>query len=238
MQMDTTTYDRPSVQTPSYGGFEPRRTAPIAIVVHSTSNPNQKNTPFESEARFLFTDKLAGAHYLVGKDGRAVRFFEPRSWAAWHAGQAQAAFSNQRSIGIELHHSVGDDFYPQPQLTALRELLLSLMAQFAIPLTAIETHGQIAIAGPYKRKTDPADWPYARFVQWRNTLGSDAPAPLPPTRYRVRSVLISQRQEGGAPYAGELRTGDVVDVDKTYSNGMAHLADGRGFVLLSALEAV
>lgn len=177
--MDTTTYDKHAHHPIGFGGYEARKGVPTSIVVHSTSNPNVKNTDFEAEAKFLLDTPLAGAHFLIGKDGHIVRFLEPRAWAAWHAGAALSDYSNQRSIGIELHHSVGDPPYPRAQLDALRDLLLSLMAEFGIPATNIETHGQIALPGPYKRKTDPSDMSHDWFLQFRAGLAAGAPPPDP-----------------------------------------------------------
>lgn len=76
--------------------------------------------------------------------------------------------------------------------------------------------------------------------------GAASPPPVslpqpPPTtkRYKARRVLISQRPECGAPYAGELQPGEEVVVDKWYAEyHSVHLADHRGFVLLDDLEAI
>lgn len=73
-------------------------------------------------------------------------------------------------------------------------------------------------------------------------IRADLSTPPPPItkRYRVKRTMISQRLEGGPPYAGELLPGEEVVVDKMYTTngGMIHLQDGRGFVLLSHLEPV
>jgi len=108
-----------------------------------------------------------------------------------------------------------------------------LIAVHHITVPMIDTHGQIALPGPYDRKVDPSDWPHADFIQWRD-------AQFVPTtkRYRARHMYISQRQEGGEPYAGELYPGEEIVADKWYTNGRVHLQDGRGFVLLSDLEPV
>lgn len=241
MIIDSTSYDKHRAHAPGYG-YEARLAAPTHIVVHSTSNPNAKNTPFTGEANFLLGDAAASAEYLIGKDGRIVQFLDPHIWAAWHAGVCIPEWANQHSIGIELHHSVGDPPYPQVQLDALAWLLRFLMAEFHITLDHIDTHGQIAIKGPYDRKHDPSDWPRAAFIEWRDQLIAPPPTVPPvatPTRYRVRPALpISQRQEGGLPYAGELHPGDEVAIDATYPNGYGHLADSRGFVPLAGLEAI
>jgi N-acetyl-anhydromuramyl-L-alanine amidase AmpD len=73
-------------------------------------------------------------------------------------------------------------------------------------------------------------------------LASAANAPTIPAtkRYRVKRTMISQRQAGGPPYAGELQPGEEVVADMWYTDngGTIHLADGRGFVLLSELEQI
>jgi hypothetical protein len=231
--IDATTYNK-HAKWPTGHGYEPRHAAPTSIVVHSTSSAT-KNTMFTAEANYLYNAPLVSAHFLVGKDGAIVQFLDPRAWAAWHAGNAIPAWSNQRSIGIELHHSVGDPFYPQPQIDALNALVMELCGQFTIPTAVIETHGQIALPGPYVRKHDPADWPYAGFVLWRSRL--DTPPP-PVHAYTVVGVPIYQRQDLVGALAGHLTSGDPVQIDATYANGAGHLADGRGFVDLDGLVSV
>ncbi len=230
--VDTESYNRSKVQSPSYGGFELRKGSPTSIVVHSTSN-SQKNTSFASEAKYLFESKISGAHYLVGKQAQIVCFLSPLKWAAWHAGNCQWAWQNARSIGVELHHSVGDAFYPGEQLGALRALLLSLMAQFSIPLPMVETHGQIAIAGPYSRKHDPDGWPHDDFILWRDR-NLAPPPPRPTGRYcHVKGLPVYQRSNRTGPLWGYLLPGESVVVDDLASG---HLADGRGFVDLNGLQ--
>lgn len=230
MNFDATTYDKAAKHAPGHG-YEARNAAPISIVVHSTSNPNAKNTPFKSEATFLLDARLVSAHYLIGKDGKGARFLEPRAWAAWHAGTAQKSYLNQRSIGIELHHSVGDPPYPKAQMDALADLLSALSEEFNIPFGMMETHGQIAIAGPYKRKTDPSDMSYAAFVAWRAQLT----VPAPTFFYRVSGLPVYQRADHTGPLWGHLVTGEHVAVDDM---GNGHLADSRGFVDVNGLEVL
>lgn len=239
--MDDTTYDKRAKYNPGHG-YEARKNAPISIVCHSTSNPRAKNTVFSAEATFLYNSTLVSAHYLIGKDGATVRFLEPRAWAAWHAGNAQREYQNQYSIGVELHHSVGDPPYPKAQMNALAVLLRSLMALFNIPVTRIETHGQIAIAGPYIRKSDPSDMTYEAFLQFRSTLVSEPPPvspPKPPPQtkaYKVLGVPVYQSSTGVGALWGHLAQGEPVEIDATYSSGVGHLKDGRGFVDMVALE--
>jgi N-acetylmuramoyl-L-alanine amidase-like protein len=238
--MDTETYNKAQKYRPGRG-YEARVNPPTSIIVHSTSSL-VKNTLFANEAKFLYESSLVSAHYLIGKDGAIVRFLDPRKWAAWHAGNTIPAFLNQRSIGVELHHSVGDPPYPDAQLNALSALLRSLWGLFNIPIERIETHGQVALPGPYKRKTDPSDMTYAEFRAFRADLAPDPPSPPAPTPpppapvpYTVRGLPVYQRADHTGALWGHLVTGEFVAIDNA-TNG--HLADGRGFVDLAGLEAI
>jgi hypothetical protein len=165
--IDTTSYDK-AKKYPVDHGYAIRPSAPTSIVVHSTNN-SKPNTSFSSEADFLYNSPDVSADFLVGKDGRIVQFLDSGKYQAWHAGQSLSAFVNAKSIGIELHKSTPDPFYPDAQLAALEWLLHYLIATYAINYTMVETHGQIALPGPYQRKTDPDDWAHADFITWRNT---------------------------------------------------------------------
>ncbi len=237
LSIDTKTYDKAKHYDPGHG-YELRRTQPTSLIVHSTSNI-RKNTAFAGEATYLFESAAVSTHYLIAKNGLIVRFLEPGPWAAWHAGQAMPAFQNSRSIGVELHHSVGDDPYPKAQLDALAWLVRDLTHSFAIAPAAIETHGQVALPGPYNRKHDPEAWPHGDFLTWRAALAS--PALAGAGTYRVTfGAAVYEAPRGDAPIAlgrtALLLAGEIVEVDGISSNGFAHLASGLGFVPLSTLE--
>jgi hypothetical protein len=198
------------------------------------------NTAFADEAKFLFESSLVSAHYLVGKDGAVVRFLDPKRWAAWHAGNARTGWGNDKSIGIELHHSVGDPPYPAAQFAALGALLASLSALFNIPFGMVETHGQIAIAGPYDRKHDPSDWPHADFIRWRDSLAQIPPPVSPPSaRYRASGVPIHEAPDVTSPVAlggmAILAPGTEIQPDQI-KDGWAHVPEG--FIDAKALEAI
>jgi hypothetical protein len=216
-------------------GYGVRSGKPSAIVIHTTSSPI-RNTKFASEALYLRDSTQVSAHYLVGKQGQIAQILHP-DLEAWHAGVSVAAFNNEHSIGIENHVSQGEAWTDE-QHAALTWLVRWLMALYVIPAQMVETHRKIAL--PAGRKSDPAGWDDAAFYAWRAGLIPVSP-PQPPIetkRYRARRILISQRQEGGPPYAGELLPGDEVVADKWYSNNKVHLQDGRGFVDLKDLEQV
>ncbi len=228
--IDSATYDK-ALAYPLSHGYNLRGGAPSSLVVHSTEGV--RGQTLESAARYLYGSMKVSSHFLVGRAGEIIQFLNPGIYSAWHAGTAQAAYLNLRSIGIECLHARGED-WPAVQKDALAWLLMQVAANYRIPSKMIETHGQIAIKGPYDRKKDPTNWPHAEFIQWRDTVFA---APVTKA-YTGRRIMISQRQEGGAPYAGELAPGEHVVVDKWYTNGYTHLQDQRGFVLLSDLEAV
>lgn len=177
-EVDATTYNKakryPLPATSALGhGYEARQAPPSSIVIHTTNNSN-RNTAFSGEADFLYTAGNVSAHYLIGKDGRIVRFLDPRPYAAWHAGAALSAWVNQRSIGIELHVSVGE-VPTAAQKDATRWLCGVLMSEFGFASDRVETHRYVAT--PPGRKSDPEGWPSADFYQWRATLVSTAPDP-------------------------------------------------------------
>jgi N-acetyl-anhydromuramyl-L-alanine amidase AmpD len=176
------------------------------------------------------------AHYLVGKRGQIVQFLEPAPWQAWHAGEAKSAYTNARSIGIELHHSVDDSPYPSEQVAALTWLVRDLMGAFNIPASLIDTHRAIAL--PAGRKRDPHDWGDAAFYTWRAGLV----ASMPVTRYVVRhtqAIFEAPRPDGQVALNDTARIieGSVIDIDEVKA-GWAHLASGLGFVPVGVLSKV
>lgn len=240
--IDTNTYDKHANHKPGYG-YEARKAVPTSIVVHSTSNPHQKLTPFASEADFLLNSPLVSAHYLVGREGQVVRFLDPRPWAAWHAGNARAEWLNQKSIGIELHHSVGDPPYLSAQLQALAALLRSLMALFTIPVRLVETHGQVAIAGPYQRKSDPSGWSHQDFLSFRSHLLQDPPPPPEKPAAILHTVIagkagaIAQEdRRPGALAAAYYPPGERIVCDDLTSSYW-HVARGDGFIPSGQVQA-
>ncbi len=242
IHVDSATYDKAANYPPGHG-YEMRRGQPTSVVVHSTSNI-RKDTAFAGEAKFLFESADVSAHYLIGKSGAIIQMLEPGPWAAWHAGQALPSWVNQRSVGIELHHSVGDPPYPKAQIGALTWLTRDLMSVFVIAPAAVETHGQIALPGPYQRKHDPADWSHGDFLTWRSAL-SNPPAAGTGTYRAITGCPIFEAPRGAARLAlagrAVLLVGNVVEVD-SITNEYAHLGASSptmadtGFVPLGVLE--
>lgn len=241
--IDTTSYPKATTYPPGHG-YAARPSAPTAIVVHSTNN--SKTTSFAHEANYLYTSRDVSADFLIGKDGRIVQFLDSRVWQAWHAGgrqvtggwTAQPEFANPRSIGIELHKSLPDPFYPSVQLAALGWLLQQLVAQFGISPQMIETHGQIAIAGPYIRKHDPDDWSHEDFLVWRDALFVPG-AGVYSVRH-AQAVFESPEPDGKIALddTAVLTVGQRVEVDEVAHGGWAHLRSGLGFVPISVLTRI
>jgi hypothetical protein len=198
--IDTTSW--PKHHNPVGAGYDhrPAGTRPSAIVVHTTNG--RKGSSFAGEASFLFNSVNVSAHYLVGKDGRIAQIL-PTDLRAWHAGQAEPEYLNSRSIGIECHHSVGDD-WPVAQLEALTWLVRELMVQFGIAPDRIDTHRRVAL--PPGRKVDPSDWVDNEYYSWQATLA--APEPEPPGNggmhvLQTSVIPLEQTIIGGAQIASD-----------------------------------
>jgi hypothetical protein len=177
--IDSQAYDKARAY-PVGHGYTTRPAPPTTIVVHSTEGA--KGQTLSSAASYLFNSPDVSSDYLIGKAGEIIQFLDSRTYQAWHAGgqqqngtwTAQPAYSNPHSIGIECLHAKGES-WPAVQKDALAWLLSKLTRDYMIPVPSIETHGQIAIAGPYSRKTDPTNWTHAEFIAWRDTVLAPAP---------------------------------------------------------------
>jgi hypothetical protein len=177
--IDATSYNKPRAY-PIYHGYATRPSAPTSIVVHSTEGV--RGQTLESAAGYLYRSADISADFLIGKSDEIIQFLDSRIFQAWHAGgyqssgvwTAQPAYSNVKSIGIECLHASGE-VWPAAQKATLEWLLEHLMRTYAIPILSIETHGQIALPGPYDRKRDPTNWPHADFIAWRDRVLAATP---------------------------------------------------------------
>src|SRR6478672_2789682 len=105
--------------------------------------------------RFADPESRVSAHYSIDRDGTVV-LHVPEEKRAWHAGPSRMKDGRERvndfSIGIELiNRNDGQDPYPDPQIEALRSLLLEIIGRQ--PIAHIVTHAECA--DPPGRKTDP-----------------------------------------------------------------------------------
>lgn len=221
-----------------------------AAVIHIT-----EGSAGSALSEFGRDGRQKSAHFVVGRDGHIwqcvsvidTAFANGLSYSGgkwidpeqnivnppW-PGLSAPTNPNFQTISIE-REGYYQDVPPAAQNAAVVRILHYLHDTFPtmlpswIPYQTLIGHCHIS---PKARVNCPG--PHVDFAALAALANTVSPPPTP-TKYRVR-VRISQRQEGGPPYAGELAAGDVVDIDKTYVNGYAHLADGRGFVPLTVLE--
>ncbi len=169
----------------------PKGLRPETLLIHTTNGKG--GSSLEAEARYLRDSESVGAHYLVGKDGEILELLDPEL-RAWHAGVALPAYINSKSIGVEVHHAIGEAWTPA-QHDALTWLAQTqLMPEYDITAGEIETHRAVAL--PHGRKVDPSDWSDAAFYAWRASLTGQLYVPQRPaglTTY-VTTCAVNVRQ--------------------------------------------
>jgi N-acetyl-anhydromuramyl-L-alanine amidase AmpD len=145
-------------------------------------------------------------HYEISKSGQVYQLVSDE-YAAWHAGKSVWLTMGSdtiqvSSIGVELENSnSGKDPYPAVQFEAAVSLAREKVAQYNIPLRNVVRH--LDIAFPPGRKTDPAGFPWDRFLA---RLGSGAAA------YRVKRNTVASVRTGPAqnkPRVATLSGGDT-----------------------------
>lgn len=213
--IDTASYNK-AASYPVGHGYGMRSGAPSSIVVHSTEGAVGQS--LSSAANYIYTSANISAHYLIGKQSEIIEFLKPGPYAAWHAGDCVSAYLNNKSIGIECLHASGES-WPAAQKDALGWLLQQLCRQHSIKSTMIDTHGYVALPGPYIRKIDPTNWPRPEFLAWRDALFVTA------KQYRVVGLPVYQQSDHTGPLWGYLVPGQSVTIDDP-SNGHVSMLDG------------
>lgn len=147
------------VQSPNYNR-RPDEAVIDTIVLHSTVIPTLEATT----RAFAGVESKVSAHFTIGKDGSIVQNVSTFA-RAWHAGVSKDSKGrenlNNFSIGIELVNlNDGKDPYPQPQVDALRFLILEMKRRF--PTIQIITSHEY-VAQPKGRKSDPKNFPWQAF---------------------------------------------------------------------------
>lgn len=145
--------------SPNHG---PRRgdAQPSLVILHHTAMESCE------AARRRLCDPMAevSCHYLIGRDGAALRLV-PEARRAWHAGVGAwggITDVNSHSIGIELDHPgplFGDEQPPfsAPMMETLGVLLESIRRRWAISPERVLGHSDVSPG----RKADPGprfDW--------------------------------------------------------------------------------
>jgi Negative regulator of beta-lactamase expression len=224
-----------------------RHSAPIsAIVVHSCEgalpSPRRSSLPWLCNPA-----SRVSSHYYVCRDGTIYQLVDDEN-EAWHAGACMLAFVNARSLGVECEHRTGQD-WPPTQKQALKWLIKRLIATHHIDPLRIETHGQIALPGPYRRKVDPSDWPHTDFDAFVGSMFTDAPpvpAPHPPAsplhRYVVKSsctggASIRAFPRVNAAILGRLHAGDSFTGEEIEASTSTYVKDfGSSKVWVRSLD--
>jgi len=124
------------------------------IVLHYTAMADAAS----ARARLCDPAAEVSAHWLIAEDGGAEALVDERM-RAWHAGAGswgRVTDVNSHSIGIELANS-GDAPFPEPQMVALEQLLVGVLARWSIRPERVIGHSDMAPG----RKRDPGprfDW--------------------------------------------------------------------------------
>jgi N-acetyl-anhydromuramyl-L-alanine amidase AmpD len=159
--------------------FEPGDASRVRMVVmHSTAarGPGDFNYLRNGGS----DSRPVSIHYYIGKNGAISQMVDDKN-IAWQAGVSSWKVDgrvvkgcNPISIGIELENlNTGRDPYPAAQYNAALELTRYLVSRYNIPRNQLVRHLDIAP----RRKTDPAGFPWARFV---DEVYGAGPAPTPP----------------------------------------------------------
>ncbi|MEE4189244.1 MAG: N-acetylmuramoyl-L-alanine amidase [Roseobacter sp.] len=124
------------------------------VVIHYTA----MDSADAAIARLCDPDSGVSAHYVIACGGEVSQLVQETD-RAWHAGAGEwrgLDDINSRSIGIELDNT-GAHPFPDPQMTALEDLLRSIRARWPIAAQDVIGHSDMAPG----RKCDPGgrfDW--------------------------------------------------------------------------------
>ena len=160
--------------------FEPGNASRVRMVVmHATAARGPGD--YNYLRRGGEPSRRVSVHYYISKAGVVSQMVEDKD-IAWQAGASTWTVDGKRvapscnpiSVGIELENlNNGRDPYPPAQYTAALELVRYLVSKYNIPRRQVVRHLDIAP----KRKTDPAGFPWERFV---SEVFSAGPPPTPP----------------------------------------------------------
>lgn len=166
---------------------------PSLIVIHYTA----MDSSAAARARLCDPAAEVSAHWLISETGVAEQLVD-EALRAWHAGAgcwAGLADVNSHSIGIELANR-GTHPFPEPQMTALEQLLRDIMRRWSIPVSGVIGHSDMAP----DRKSDPGprfDWQrLARqgLAIWHQPV-RDVP-PVDPDRFLCLAGRIGYGTQG------------------------------------------
>ena len=126
--------------------FDMRR--PNFVIIHHTA----QNSCDETLTTFTLERTKVSAHYVICKDGTVHHMLNDylRAWQAGLSRWGNNTDINSSSIGIELDNN-GFEYFTEPQIRSLLELLGRLKRSFNLPAANFIGHGDIAPG----RKVDP-----------------------------------------------------------------------------------
>lgn len=155
----------PDTEKKTYHGWS-ERINPFpryGIVIHTTNG--RKGSAFVSEFNYLLHTPKVSAHFLISREGQIWQLL-PVEYCAWHAGAVNdEQYSNNNSIGIEMHYSPGE-IRNWAQIRALSELCRYLYHTY--PIADVKMHREVC--RPKYRKIDPSNMTNIEFTVWRNEL--------------------------------------------------------------------
>lgn len=204
--------------------FEKGRPGSVRMVVmHSTAGryPGDYNWLLRGGGVVNGQDRPVSVHYYIDKQGVVSQMVDDND-TAWHAGDSawdvdgkRIRYCNSISVGIELeNNNTGREPFPEAQYNAALQLTRELVARYNVPRRQLVRHLDISPG----RKTDPAGFPWARFVsEVYDASGAGAPPanpslPVPqqeklPPDTQLRQLLIDlayRAAGGGAPPGWQL----------------------------------
>ncbi len=155
-------------------------------------------------------DNPVSIHYYIDKKGNVTQMVDDAD-IAWQAGVSQwtvdgkaVSGCNPISVGLELENlNTGRDPYPQAQYDATLALTKQLVAKYNIPRNQLVRHLDISPG----RKTDPAGFPWAKFVSEvyapvATPVAGETPTPAPlPADQQLRLFLIDLAYRAAASSA-------------------------------------
>jgi len=156
---------------------------PNYVIIHHTAQDSLEQTL----RTFTVPHTEVSAHYVIGRDGKVYQMLNDYL-RGWHAGAGKwgsLTDLNSVSLGIELDNNGGEPF-PEPQISALLNLLDTLKRKYNIPTPNFIAHSDIAPG----RKVDPsALFPWKRLAERGFGLWPDEELPVPPENFNPEDAL-------------------------------------------------
>ena len=121
---------------------------PNFVIIHHTA----QNSCDQTLKTFTLERTKVSAHYVICKDGTVYHMLNDylRAWQAGISKWGNTTDINSSSIGIELDNN-GFEYFTEPQINSLIQLLGRLKRAYNIPAANFIGHGDIAPG----RKVDP-----------------------------------------------------------------------------------